>query len=88
MTKFFETTPSGESQLLKDEEIMVLIMAVSRAKKDDGFDEEDVMKVIRWAERIRLETTMLDLVIKQQLLVHFDEDQDDFVFQNPDKCQE
>jgi len=60
---FLKTPPPDEEKLLTEAEVERLILSLATARGDDGFDESEVLEIVRWAEGVRVETTMLKLVL-------------------------
>ena len=60
----FLKNPSDEEKLLTTAEVEHLILSLANARGDEGFDEQEALEVIRWAEGVRVDTAMLDLVLK------------------------
>jgi hypothetical protein len=78
-------------QVLTDNEIEILIIALAeyRQSKGDGtFSEEDAVKVIDWAQNVRLGATVLDLVLEGLALVNWDGAQNDVTFTISDEGRE
>ena len=49
--------------LLEEEEVERLIISLATHRDEEGFEEEEAVSVIRWAERVRIESMMLDFVL-------------------------
>lgn len=58
--------------LLSQEEMYKLVMALKFVRKEKDFKEEEAQKVIAWAEYVRIESHLLELVLDGKLLVDTD----------------
>lgn len=63
--------------LLNKFECLTLIMSLAIHRGDKGFSEEEVLRVQRWAEYIRIGAGMLQLVLSGEAIVNWDEEQND-----------
>ena len=60
-------------KLLTDLECRKLIMSLGYARKDEGFNEEECAQIMTWANQARMYNTMLDLILKGELLINIKE---------------
>lgn len=61
---FINSTPNEESKLLADEEIQTVITSLALSRGDDGFDEDEAVKVVRWAEMAVINQDLLGLILR------------------------
>lgn len=75
-------------QFLSDEETANLIMAlmIGEAKKRPGVGvaEETLLAFTKWAEEVRVNDGILELVLTGQMLVHRSDDDTDWVYHKAD----
>ena len=77
-----------ENSLISEEEMKLLMTGFfkQRAITDGTISEEEAMKIIRWAERARLDSFLLDLVLERQL--NLDIKDGEIVFTKTDEIDE
>jgi len=51
------------ANILDEEEVQRLIISLANRREATGFEEEEAVSVIRWAERVRIESMMLNFVL-------------------------
>lgn len=51
-------------EILTDDQVRTLAQSFLAARGQSAFDAGDLMKIVRWAERISLERQVLDLVLE------------------------
>lgn len=49
--------------IIKDHEVERLLLSLAKTRGEFGFDEEEGVRIVRWAERARIGSTMLDMVL-------------------------
>ncbi len=54
---------SKKPKLLTDNQVERLILSLAHTRGEAGFDEEECVAVVRWAESTVVAKTMLDLVL-------------------------
>lgn len=64
ITDYVNTPKKNEEPLLTDEEVDRLVVSLDSAREGRGFTEEEFIKVIRWAEGVRLNESLLSLTLK------------------------
>lgn len=63
------------AQILTDNEGEKLLLNFARARHSKGkdwFSEAEAEAIIKWAEEIRISSTLLDLAIKHQMFIDVD----------------
>jgi hypothetical protein len=74
----------NENDCLTDDETMTLIMSLGRSRGEKGFHERESTSVIEWAQGVRLNAALLDLVLKGELLIGYDAEAGYPTFRAPD----
>lgn len=72
MTQFFDYDDS-EDQILDYKELKHLLANFAENRGDGGFTEDEAMKLGYWAAYVRLQSNLLDLVLKNELFIDIDE---------------
>jgi len=62
----------SEVQILSDEEIKILIIQLQKGQEE--IIEEEVVKLLEWAEHTRISSTLLDILLDGHLIVKLDID--------------
>lgn len=62
---------SEPDSLLSDEEAQALILSCCRARPKRGAAEDEIVKVIEWAERVKLDTLTLEMVLDGKMDVRW-----------------
>lgn len=75
---------SDKSKLLTEDEIKIILMASIAANGDKGTTEEDMLKAVRWAEGVRVDAGLLELVLAGSLFIRIEEDENNPSFITPE----
>lgn len=66
--------------IVTDDEVVVLIQSFAAARGDEGFSEDEVLAVVRWAESIRIQESLLALVLDGLAVIDYLPETKDFTF--------
>lgn len=75
------------ASLVSDDEIQSLILALAESRKDSVFTEQEAQRLVHWAESVRLESSLLDLVLEGKVLPHVAEGEDISFYRNEKRTQ-
>jgi hypothetical protein len=65
-----------EINLLSEEEIKKLVMCLANGSSPKYFTEPQAKALVDWAEKVRLDSNLLDLILKGALVTFFDRIED------------
>lgn len=60
---YLKQPKKNEFIIISEAELERLIISFATSRGDEGFDEDELMKVVKWAEETRIGSEMLDLVL-------------------------
>lgn len=60
--EFLKQPRKDEFILISEAELERLIMSLATVRGEEGFSEDELMSVVRWAEECRVGSSMLDLI--------------------------
>jgi hypothetical protein len=66
------------SELFSELEYRRLVLAI--VEGSDGATEDQIANWIRWAEQAMVDNTLLQMVLSETLLPHYDAETEDFIF--------
>ena len=55
------------NDLMSKEEDEILILALATGMREKGFNKEDGLIVLEWARKIRIEHTLLEMVLNKKM---------------------
>ena len=71
----FKTNQDGKSFLSEKEvNTVILNFGDSRSRSDSSFSEEEVFKVVEWANWVRMQQSMLDMVMENKIDIDINEE--------------
>jgi hypothetical protein len=50
-------------QILTEDEVEKVILALAAARGEESFTEEEVFELVKWAEKVRIEESLLSLLL-------------------------
>ena len=64
-------------EILEDHEVQAIIMNALEARGEEGVTESELKQIVDWANKIKLNNTIVDLVIEGRVsIMHYDKEQD------------
>jgi len=69
----FINYPQESGKILEDSEAESLIISLAKSRGEGGFMEDEAVSLIKWAEGVRIASTLLNLALSELVSVNWDD---------------